>query len=170
MNYPFLFQPLGQIEVKKLRNSIIYSGEKINVWDDWQLHTIESSLVREFLQLNFPHLKIFKNLLFVSQGTQSNFHLDRFHVFHLLHRILIPLDENYRYEWILDNKVKSLEPKAGEVLLFNNMVPHRFISASNTKREAIYLDLFDPLVEDRLDSIEGNYSAENAQLEKQYST
>ncbi len=170
MNYPFMFQPLGQLEVEKLRNSIIYSGEKTNVWNDWQLLTIESGLVRDFLKSHFPHLKIFRNMLFISQGTQSNFHLDRFHVYHLLHRILIPLDEDFRYEWIVDDKVNSLQPKAGEVLLFNNMVPHRFVSASNKKREAVYLDLFDPLVEDRLESIKGNYSDENAQLEKKFTT
>lgn len=169
MNYPFLYKVLGTLDVEKLRTSLVFSGEKTNVWDDWQLLAVDSGLVREFLQSQFPHLKIFKDMIYVSQGTQSNFHLDRFHVYHLLHRILIPLDQDYRYEWVLNEKLSRFEPKPGEVLLFNNMVPHRFTSESGKKREAVYLDLYDPLNEARLDDFKGNYSHENALLEKKYS-
>lgn len=169
MNYPFLYKVLGNLNIENLRKNLIFSGETTNVWDDWQLLSIESSQVREFLHIQFPHLKIFKDTLYVSQGTQSNFHIDRFHVYHLLHRILIPLDQEYRYEWILNDKLNSYQPKAGEVLLFNNMVPHRFASQSGKKREAVYLDLYDPLVESRLDELKGNYSHENALLEKKHS-
>lgn len=169
MNYPFLYKVLGNLNIENLRTSLVFSGEKTNVWDDWHLLSIESGPVREFLQTQFPHLKIFKDTLYVSQGTQSNFHIDRFHVYHVLHRILIPLDQDYRYEWILNEKLSSYEPKAGEVLLFNNMIPHRFVSESGKKREAVYLDLYDPLIESRLDELKGNYSHENALLEKKYS-
>lgn len=159
---------LGQIEIEKLRKSIIYSGEKTTVWDDWQLLTVESELIRNFIQSSFPHLKIFRDLIFISEGTDCNFHLDRFHVYHLLHRILIPLDNNYRYEWLINETVNTLEPKLGEVLLFNNMVPHRFVSDNKTKREAVYLDLYDPLVAHHLADFKGNYSHENSLLEKKY--
>lgn len=169
MNYPFLFKVLGYLDVEKLRKSLVFSGEKTTVWDDWQLLTVDSELVRQFIQSQFPHLKIFRNTLYVSQGTQSNFHLDRFHVYHLLHRILIPLDQDYRYDWILNEKLNSFQPKAGEVLLFNNMVPHRFASDTGKKRESVYLDLYDPLNETRLGELKGNYSQENAILEKKYS-
>lgn len=169
MNYPFLYIALGNLDVEKLRKSLVFSGEKTTVWDDWQLLSVESGLVREFLKSQFPHLKIFRNTLFVSQGTQSNFHIDRFHVYHLLHRILIPLDQDYRYEWVLNEKLNSYQPKAGEVLLFNNMIPHRFASDNGKMREVVYLDLYDPLTEARLDEIKGNYSQENAIMEKKYS-
>lgn len=151
-----------------LQKSLILTGESNTVWDDWKLLTAESSVVREWVAINFPHLKLFKNLLFVSDGTQSNFHIDRFQVYHLLHRILIPLDDNYSYEWILNEKVHSYEPKIGEALLFNNMVPHRFVSKNNKKRQSVYLDLYDPLTEKLLTDLKGNYSQENAFLEKKY--
>lgn len=168
MNYPFLYQRLDVLNVNDIKKNLVVSDEKTPVWDDWQLLTVESSIIREFLIKKYPHLKIFRGSIYISEGTQSNFHIDRFHIYHLLHRILIPLHDNYTYEWIVDEKIVSYKPELGEVLLFNNMVPHRFISSNNEKREAIYLDLYDPLVEAILADLKGNYSHENGLLEKKY--
>lgn len=168
MNYPFLYQVIGSLNVDEIKKDIVYFQEKISVWDDWQLRKIESEKFRNFLNEKMPHLKIFKDTLFVSEGAESNFHIDRYRAHHLLHRILMPLTQNFSYQWIQNEKLISYQPKAGEILLFNNMLPHRFISNDSNLRQVIYLDLYDPLAEEILDSTKGNYSEQNALLEKKY--
>lgn len=167
MNYPFLYKILDRLNVEKIKEGLVY-GSAQTVWADWQLQSIESDIVKLYLKQTIPHLNIFNDSIYVSDGTQSNFHIDRYHAHHLLHRILIPLDNNFKYEWIVDEKKITYTPELGEVILFNNMVPHRFISNNNERREVLYLDMFDPLVEDILKNIKGNYSAENAILDKKY--
>lgn len=168
MNYPFLHQTLGKLNIEDIRKNLIYTNEEVPVWDDWKLLTIDSVLIRQYLSEKIPHLRLFRDKIFISAGTNSHFHLDRFHIHHLLHRILIPLDAHYYYEWIANDKTVKYQPQPGEVILFNNMVPHRFVSTNNMSREVVYLDLFDPLVENAFDSFKGNYSEENGRLEKKY--
>ena len=168
MNYPFLYQVIDNLSVDEIKKNIIYSEEKIDVWDSWKLRKVESTKFRDFLNKKIPHLKIFQNTLYISEGIESNFHIDRYYAHHLMHRILMPLNQNFSYQWIQNEKVVSYEPKAGEVLLFNNMLPHRFVSKDGQFREVIYLDLFDPLTEEMLNSTKGNYSEQNALLEKKY--
>lgn len=169
MNYPFLYQILGHLDSAEIRNDLVLTEEKIAVWDDWSLIGAKSELVGQFIQKNLSHLKIFNNQIYVSDGTSSNFHIDRYRIYHLLHRILIPLDDNFHYEWVVGEKIVTYQPKKGEVILFNNMQPHRFVSKSNSKREVIYFDVYDPLVTDLLPDIKGNYSSVNAELDKKYS-
>lgn len=168
MNYPFLYQSLDCLNIQELKNSLVFTNEKYTVWADWELICIESDFLRNYLSKKFSHLKIYENRLFLSSGTQCNFHIDRYQIHHLLHRILIPLDDNFKYEWIVDGHTEFYAPKIGEVLLFNNMVPHRFVSTSQENRQVIYIDLFDPLVEGFFDFFKGNYSLENAALADKY--
>lgn len=168
MNYPFLYQVIGSLNLDEIKTDLVYTQEKISVWDDWQLRKIESEKFRKFLSEKIPHLKIFKDTLFISEGTESNFHIDRYRAHHLLHRILMPLSNNFIYEWIQNDKVISHRPQPGEVLLFNNMLPHRFVSDAKEFREVIYLDMFDPLTEEILNTVRGNYSEYNAALDAKY--
>lgn len=87
MNYPFLYQVIGSLNLDEIKTDLVYTQEKISVWDDWQLRKIESEKFRKFLSEKIPHLKIFKDTLFISEGTESNFHIDRYRAHHLLHRI-----------------------------------------------------------------------------------
>lgn len=80
----------------------------------------------------------------------------------------MPLSNNFIYEWIQNDKVISHRPQPGEVLLFNNMLPHRFVSDAKEFREVIYLDMFDPLTEEILNTVRGNYSEYNAALDAKY--
>lgn len=169
MNYPFLYQILGHLDSVKIRNNLILTEQKITVWDDWKLIGAKSEQVEEFIKQNLNHLKIFNDQIYVSDGTTSNFHIDRYRIYHLLHRILIPLDDNFHYEWVIGDKKLTYQPKKGEVILFNNMQPHRFVSDDSSKREVIYFDLYDPLVADLLLEVKGNYSSVNAELDKKYS-
>lgn len=168
MNYPFLYQCVDRLDFKKLKSSLVYTGEKHSVWQDWSLLCVESDFVRNYLSEKFSHLKVFENKLFISSGTQSNFHLDRFHIHHILHRILIPLNDNFHYEWAVGGNIKTFCPQLGDVIIFNNMVPHRFVSKDKENREVIYIDLYDPLVQGHFEHFKGNYSSENAILAEKY--
>lgn len=170
MNYPFLYKILTQLDIHLLTEDLQRLPTKYNVWGNWALQQIESKLIRDYLVDNFPYLEIYKNLIFISQGTESNFHIDRFHYHHLLHRLLIPLDDHFHYEWIKNEKTETYQPKVGEVILFNNMIPHRFISNIKTEklREVIYIDLVDPQILPYFSFFSANYSLENGELELKY--
>ncbi len=147
MNYPFLFYKIDTLNADDLLNSIQFSDNLFNIYKNWNLRKIQSSIVSEFIINNYPHLKLFKDSIYLSEGTSSEFHTDQFYTHHLLHRVLIPLDINFKYEWVLNNKVITYQPSAGEVLLFNNMVQHRFVSTDDKPRRVVYFELIDPLIE-----------------------
>lgn len=168
MNYPFLYQKLGQLDVQELNTSLQLSDDNIVVWDDWNLREAKSTLVSDFIRIKIPHLNIFNNQIYVSQGISSNFHIDRFHIHHLLHRVLIPMQDTFKYQWIVNDKIIQYQPVCGEVLLFNNMVPHRFVSEQKVLRSVVYFDLCDPLTENMASQFTGNYSEENGLLTEKY--
>ncbi len=172
MNYPFLYQILNRLDVNLLKSSILIKNNLHVVWDDWFLQEIESDMLSHFVKHNFNHLEVFGEKFFISTGTSSNFHIDRFEYFHLTHRILIPLDQNFHYEWIIDYKKISFQPEIGQVLLMNNMIPHRFVSNNleqPEKRDVIYFDLIDPAIKHHVNSFKKNYSSKNAELDKVFS-
>lgn len=168
MNYPFLYQKLGQIDAHELNSNLQISTDRIVVWDDWNLSEAKSTLVSGFIRTKIPHLNIFNNQIYVSQGITSNFHIDRFHMHHLLHRVLIPLHDTFKYQWIINDEIINYQPICGEVLLFNNMVPHRFVSDQKILRSVVYFDLCDPLIENMTSQFTGNYSAENGLIAEKY--
>jgi hypothetical protein len=169
MNYPFLYQKIHQLDLKLLNESILFQEVAHTVWEDWVLKEIKSDIIDSFLKTHIPHLKIFNNKIYLSEGINSNFHIDRFYSHHLLHRVLIPLQDHFEYEWIFNEKKVVYRPVAGEAILFNNMLPHRFVSEKNEVRQVVYLDLFDPLVEAIIPTLKGNYSFENGLLAKEFS-
>lgn len=168
MNYPFLYQVLSHVDAAQLKTSIVKTATTHVVWDDWVLQEIESDFLNKFIKEQFKNLEVFGGKLFISQGTYSNFHLDRFEYFHLTHRILIPLDDNFHYEWIVGEKKISYQPEIGQVLLINNMVPHRFVSNSEQaiSRQVVYFDLIDPALKSHVPNFTKNYSSENGELDK----
>lgn len=168
MNYPFLYQILFRMDAEQLRTNIKKTQTTHVVWDDWVLQEIESDLLKNFVSEKFKNLEVLGNKFFISSGSYSNFHLDRFEYFHLTHRVLIPLDQNFHYEWVVDGKVFSYQPEAGQVLLMNNMVPHRFVSnlQQPTTREVVYFDLIDPAIKHHIKNFDKNYSYENGELDK----
>ncbi len=168
MNYPFLYQKIHSFDVQELKNSIQYKDLTVPVWGDWVLKEVQSEIILDYIKKQTPHLKLFKETLYISQGVTSNFHIDRYHVHHLLHRVLVPLDDHFHYEWMQCERKLSYQPTAGEMLLFNNMIPHRFVSKSNQLREVIYFDLYDPLMTDILPTLNGNYSEQNALFDQKY--
>lgn len=168
MNYPFLYQVVDTLNADSIKKEMQISSETIKVWDDWNLKPVQSSQISDYIAKKFSHLKLFKNQIYLSEGTSSNFHIDRFYIHHLLHRVLIPLDDQFQYEWIVDEKPQIYKPSKGEVILFNNMVPHRFYSELNNNRNVIYFDLFDPKVEPFFSQLKGDYSQENGILQQKY--
>lgn len=170
MNYPFLYQVVDTLNTDLIKKEMQVSADAIKVWDDWNLKPVQSMLILKFIAEKFPHLKIFKDQIYLSEGTSSNFHIDRFYIHHLLHRVLIPLDDQFQYEWIVNEKTQVYKPHKGEVILFNNMVPHRFFSEQNANRNVIYFDLFDPKVEGFFSLLKGDYSHENGLLQQKYSS
>lgn len=171
MNYPFLYQIVGKLNAEHIRSQLTLVGEKHTVWDDWTLQEVQSKELEKILLQLFPNLEIFHNKMYISAGVDCNFHIDRFEQFHLLHRILIPLDSNYHYEWDLKGQIIRYQPTAGEVIVFNNMIPHRFatdVSGNNNRREVIYVDLIDPLALKFMKHFDGNYSELNGHLASKY--
>ncbi|MFZ3229626.1 MAG: hypothetical protein WA160_05445 [Pseudobdellovibrio sp.] len=171
MNYPFLYKIINQLDAATLRINLSEKESSYCVWNDWVLVEIQSLLIENYVADNFSNLKLFSNKIYISRGKSSNFHIDRFHYHHLLHRILIPLDDHFQYEWIVNDKIVSYQPKLGQVILFNNMIPHRFISNNQQEalsRDVIYFDLIDPAVESYLKFFNGNNSLENGQIDKKY--
>ena len=168
MNYPFLYKILGQIHCDDIQKSLVRSSKKETVWEDWCLYSVQSPLIRDFLDREVPQLRVFQDQIYISSGTTSNFHYDRFKVYHMLHRVLVPLNNNFKYEWMVGDTKREFQPNLGDVILFNNMVPHRFVSLDEKEREVIYLDLYDPLAEDILSGIKGNYSELNKELDSKY--
>lgn len=168
MNYPFLYQKIHQLDLHTLRQSIILKNTIHTVWDDWVLKEISSHIVETFLKTRISHLKVFNKTIYLSEGVSSHFHIDRYHSHHLLHRLLIPLQDNFKYEWMVNENKIAYQPVAGEAILFNNMLPHRFVSEKNELRQVIYIDLYDPLVENYLETFKGNYSQINATLTTKY--
>lgn len=169
MNYPFLYRILDVLDAAELMQNLKLSSTTIDVWDDWILTEIQSPELEKKITGLIPHLKLFRDKIYLSRGTNCNYHIDRFHVHHLLHRILIPLDNHFEYEWIQQEKSVRYRPRPGEVILFNNMVPHRFFidqGELQKKRDVIYFDMYDPLVEKYLDVMKGDYSFENSLLER----
>lgn len=168
MNYPFLYQKIGQFDVQELISNLQISPEQIVIWDDWNLCEAKSTLVSDFVKNKIPQLNLFNDQIYVSQGISSNFHIDRFQMHHLLHRVLIPLQDTFKYQWIINDELIEYQPICGEVLLFNNMLPHRFVSDQKILRSVIYFDLCDPLTENIIPKLNGNYSEENGHIAEKY--
>lgn len=166
MNYPFTHQVIDKIDISDILSDLSRTDKRYDVWGDWHLQVISSDQLREWLEKRFPTLKIYNNTLFISSGRDSNFHIDRFEYHHLLHRIIIPLDSHFRYEWMVDSKRVSFQPESGDVILFNNMIPHRFITnpGSKARREVVYLDLIDEKLFPFIQHFQGNYSQHNGRL------
>lgn len=156
------------MDVEALRADIKKTQTTHVVWDDWTLQEIDSDLLNNFVSEKFSHLEVFGNKFFISSGTYSNFHLDRFEYFHLTHRVLIPIDQNFHYEWIVDGKTVTYQPEAGQVILMNNMVPHRFVSnlPQPAARDVVYFDLIDPAIKHHVKEFDKNYSYENGELDR----
>ena len=168
MIYPFLYQILGAFDADTLKKDVVRNEKTYKVWEDWNLEEADSQLIRSYLHANYPHMNIMFDRFFISRGNKSNFHVDRFHYFHLSHRILIPFDDSFHYEWIVNEEVVRMYPKAGQIILFNNMIPHRFVTdvISENVREVVYLDLIHPDLEPFIKKMDGNYSIENGILGK----
>ncbi len=163
MNYPFLYQVYDQINIQDLKQKINPTPKVIPVWDDWFLQEIESEYLSDYVQRKFPHLELFMGKFFLSIGTNSNWHIDRYHYFHLTHRILIPFEETFHYEWYVKNEYHQFQPRAGQVILMNNMIPHRFVLNKNSleRRQVVYFDLIDPALKGHLKYFDGDNSIEN---------
>ena len=170
MIYPFLYQVIKNLDSHELKNSIFKTGKTHEVWNDWILQEVESAVLRSYIETEHPSLRLLFNRFFISKATMSNFHIDRFHYFHLSHRILIPFDNSFHYEWIVNNEIVKFFPEPGQVILFNNMIPHRFVvdKPGAEAREALYFDLIHPDMEPLVKTLEGTYSKENEILEKMY--
>ena len=170
MNYPFLYQVVGQLNAEQIRSQLTLIGEKHIVWDEWTLQQVKSKELEYIFSQLFPNLEVFQSKMYVSSGAECNFHIDRFEQFHLLHRVLIPLDSNYHYEWDLNGQIIRYQPKPGEVIVFNNMIPHRFATdlPDQNRREVIYVDLIDPLALKFMKHFDGNYSELNGYLATKY--
>ena len=168
MIYPFFYQILAQVDVLEIKANLIKKNRTHTVWDDWTLEEVDSPLLRELVEEKFYGLSIFADKIFISHGTNSNFHIDRFHYYHLTHRILIPLDDYFHYEWIAKDRVHTFQPQVGQVILLNNMIPHRFVShedANDRVRAVIYFDLINPFLENHLQFFGGNNSIENGLID-----
>lgn len=167
MRYPFLYSVIGQISLEKLSADIRPAGNKIQMYHEWYLKPFTSDYLLEFTALNFHGMQVDDGQFFLSYAKQSMFHVDMREKNYLTHRVLIPLDNHFSYEWFVDNKLHSYKPKPGEVLLFNNIVPHRFVldEKRNDDRCVVFFNVADPNVSRFYSHFTGDNKQENEMLD-----
>ena len=146
MRYPFLFKVINSIDVVELKKSLIHLSKPIEVQPNWFYNPVDSDFLEKYIAEKFYGMVLYPNLINLSNATGSGFHIDRLDYNFMAHRILIPLDTNFNYEWFVDGELHRYRPSLGEVLIFNNQVPHRFVldEDNNKKREVILFSLIDP--------------------------
>ena len=169
MKYPFVYQVIGNISIKELSEDIQPAGDKVPIYDEWYLKPFKSSYLDSWLKQNFYGMELDDDTYFVSQAKYSLFHIDKRHRNYITHRILIPLDTYFQYQWFVNDTLYSYRPKAGEVLLFNNLVPHRFIMDEDRKdvdRCVVYFNVVDPDARAFLHHFEGHHTGYNQEMDK----
>lgn len=124
--YPFLFHAQGEIDLRALQKDIKINKTPMRVGHDWYAYEFQSDYLLNYVKENFFGLKVKNNIFAFSKAKNCYFHIDGAHENHLVHRVLIPLDTHFQYNWYVDGKLHTHQPRAKEVLIFNNMYPHRF--------------------------------------------
>lgn len=166
MLYPFYCQALKEFETIDVQLS---DTEPFRVWDDWSLKEIKSESITSWIG-SLPEIELHTGKMYVSSGTTCNLHIDRLHRHMILHRVVVPLSEDFVYEWFdktEDGGYKlchSIRPVPNTAYLFNNMVPHRFVQDQESPRgprKAIYLDLVDKKLRSYMSLFVDNFSSVN---------
>jgi hypothetical protein len=127
----------------------VLPGDVIPVLKDWILRPIECEQIDNWVK----GLSVFiHDTPRLSIGTSCEYHIDTtdpYGYYHLAHRVVIPLTDNFIWEWQLNNNViETVKPVIGNIYLFNNMIMHRFICEE--KRATIVFDMYDKNLKDRM--------------------
>lgn len=126
MKYPFFCHGVGKIDLQRLEADIRVKEKTNHLVDDWYVTDFYSDYLLEFVEQNFFGLKVMNGVFGLSYGTNCLFHVDGDHRNLATHRVLIPLDSHFQYHWFANGKMHTHRPEPKEVLVFNNMIPHRF--------------------------------------------
>lgn len=163
MRYPFLYSVIGKISLEELSKDIHPAGRISMLYDEWYLKPFTSGYLDNFVKENFHGMILDDETYFMSVAKVSRFHLDKRHKNYLTHRILIPLDTHFQYQWFVNDQLFSYRPKSGEVLLFNNLIPHRFLmdEGRTDERSVIYFNVADPNSAQFFQHFEGKHAEEN---------
>lgn len=87
----------------------------------------------------------------ITIGFECPWHID-LSKYKLAHRILIPVTDNFIWEFELDNgSIEQVIPVENNIYLFNNMIQHRFISTDQHKRATIRGDFYDSRIINRIE-------------------
>lgn len=160
MIYPFTHTILGHIKDLEFK----FTTEQVwTVWDDWTLQPISCPALEGWISQSMDDM--IYNSVQISAGTECDFHIDRFESHMIKHRILVPLSDNFVWQWKFKNgRIEELTPTINTIYLFNNMIPHRFVGT--TRREVIYVDIWDKKLNDHMKYFTGNFTHVNTELSK----
>jgi hypothetical protein len=88
----------------------------------------------------------------LSVANDIPFHKDEDSIyFALTHRILIPVTDNFIWQFILsDGTIETVVPVIGNIYLFNNMIMHNVVSTGDEKRMCILVNMYDTNIEDTI--------------------
>ena len=85
----------------------------------------------------------------LSVGIGLDWHVDTNEYGLVKHRILIPISDNFTWEWELkDGTIETVIPVVNNIYLFNTMIPHRVVA--NEKRATICFNMHDKKIENKL--------------------
>lgn len=138
MIYPFTYKIIGKLD--EINYKLIPNMEpRLIPYVNWVTMPIESSEVSNWAS-QFRDMEI--GPLSLSVGSSIPFHIDEGdYPAGIMHRVLIPLTDNFVWEWILkDGTVESVKGEINHIYIFNNMIQHRF--ACNEKRMCIIVNMY----------------------------
>ncbi|MCC2679155.1 MAG: hypothetical protein K0R29_1731 [Pseudobdellovibrio sp.] len=157
MLYPFFYKTIGDIDVEALTKSVVTSGGFRQFDKSWVYQPFQSDYLQKYLDENLFGLILVNGEMRLSAGKESEFHVDP--ALHNLqsHRVLISLADNFYWEWFHKGKLYRHKPKIGQVVVFNNQVPHRFVlvKGSDEVRMTVFLNLIDPTMLQYSPQLEG---------------
>lgn len=140
MNYPFTHLKIGKI-IGDLTYTILPDNIRL-VEGNWITRSITCKQITDWASQYTGYIQEPPHL---SLGTTCNFHIDNtedFGYYHLAHRIIIPLTDNFQWEFILkDGTVEIVKPEINTIYMFNNMITHRFVSDEH--RACVVFDMYD---------------------------
>jgi hypothetical protein len=165
--YPFLYQVIDTIDAQEMLQGLVNLSRPVEVQKGWFYNPVKSDFLAQYIAKKFPGMVLYPDILNMSNSVGSGFHIDRLNYNFLAHRIIIPIDTHFHYEWYVNETLHRYRPKAGEVIVFNNHVPHRFVrdEGSSEQRRVILFSLIDEKAAPFMKHFTGASDYNSAQLD-----
>jgi hypothetical protein len=144
MIYPFTHLVIGKFD--PLPKYEFYESDKEAITAGWTLTPIKCPEVSAWVD-SFEDMVAEQISLSVSIG--MDWHIDTNNYGIVTHRILIPISDNFIWQWQLkDGTIETCHPVIGNIYLFNNMILHRVVA--DEKRATICFNMYDKKIENEL--------------------